>query len=135
MPRRWPPVGFILLGLMLAFLGAVSALGVVLGNERWLPRLLCVAVATLSVLTAEALWWMRPWLARAIDVWALTCTLAGIAVIAAVAASDSYSVGDFLLMVTLVVCFVGMPCALVRWYVRGHTAVAGLLPPLPGVAP
>jgi len=55
--------------------------------------------------------------------------------IIAVVASDGSSVGNFLMVITLAVCFVGMPCALVRWYVRGHAAVVGLLPPLPGVAP
>lgn len=136
MPRRPPPTGFILLGLILGLLGVFFTLIVLEGEEGgWLPRLLCGVVAALSLLAAEALWFMRPWLARAVDAWALTCPLAVIGAIAVIVASDGSSLGDFLLAMTLAVCFVGMPCALVRWYVRGHAAVAGLLPPLPGVAP
>jgi hypothetical protein len=136
MQRRPPPLGFILLGLMLAGLGAFLTLIVLEGEEGGrLPRLLVGAVAALSFLAAEALWFMRPWLVRAIDAWALTCPLAVIVGGVAVAVHDGFSLGDFLLAITLIVCFVVIPCALVRWYVRGHAAVVGLLPPLPGAAP
>jgi hypothetical protein len=139
MPRRVPPIGFILLGLMLALLGALFALIVMEGAEGgWLPRLLVSAVAALSLLAAEAVWWIRPWVVRTIDAWALTCLLAVIAAVVAVAVHDDLSLGDFLLTITLVVCFVGLPCAVVRWYVRGHAAVAGLRPvrrPLPRPVP
>lgn len=137
--RPLPSVGLILLGLVLALLGALFALMVLEGEEGgWLPRLLVSAVAIVSLVAAEAVWWVRPWLARAIDAWALTCVLAVLATIVAVAVHDGSSMSGFLLMVTLVICFVGMPCALIRWYVRSHPAMARLLAarrPVPKAAP
>lgn len=130
MPRR-PPVGFVLLGLAMAALGTAFAASVISsGDAGWVSRLLVGGVAALFLLAAVALRLMRPWLVRAIDAWALACP---VAVIASIAAGNS--LGDLFLLVMTAVAVVGAPCAVVRWYVRGHAAVAGLLPPPPRVAP
>ena len=135
MPRRSPPVGFVLLGMAMALLAAWCA--AFLGDSGGqLERFLFGLVAALSLAAAEALWWMRPWLLRAVDAWALACT--GSVIVAGAAATGGFSLGGLLLLSTFAVAFVGMPCALVRWYVRGHAAVAGLLParpPLPRTVP
>ena len=126
-PRRPTPIGFMVLGMAMALLTVICAAALADGESGRLARLLLALVATLSLVAAEALWWVRPWLTRVVDAWALACTSA-VLVAGAVTFLGPLEYGGIGLLATLALCFVGMPCALVRWYVRDHAAALGILP-------
>jgi hypothetical protein len=117
------PIGFLTLGMVLAVPGFYA--GALLASSRPGPfdRILLGAVAALSLVMIEALWWVRPWLGRAVDAWAVGCTTVVLAAFATATRGDG-----IMPLAVLSICFVGMPCALVRWYVRDNAARMGVVP-------
>jgi hypothetical protein len=123
-PRQPTQLGFVLLGMALAVPAFVS--GALLAIE-WpgsgpLARLALGAVAGLSLVAIEALWWVRPWVRRAVDAWAVAC-------VAAVLAADLVLVdGSTLPVLYLTGAFVVVPCATISGYVRSRARTLGLAP-------
>jgi hypothetical protein len=115
-PHQPTQPGFVFLGMALAVPAFVS--GALLAME-WpgtgpLARLALAAVAVLSLVAIEALWWVRPWVRRAVDAWAVAC-------VAAVLAADLVlAEGSMLPVLYLTGAFVVVPCAVASVYVRGH---------------
>ena len=122
-PRPAPlPAGFLLLGMLL---GVVAfGTGALLAEDVPSPlgRILLAAVTAITLVVIEALWWMRPWVVRATDAWAVACTGAAIAGIVAGGGVLVY------LVVVVALTFVGLPCAAVCWYVRSSARRVGLSP-------
>jgi hypothetical protein len=129
-PPRQPPTepGFLLLGMALAVPALVCGM---LAAMEWpgpgpLARLVLATVAVLSMVAIEGLWWVRAWVGRAVDAWAVAC-------VATVLVADlAFAEGAMLPALSLTVLFVAMPCAAVSRYVRGRARKLGLAP---GVAP
>lgn len=132
-PTPTPP-GFLLLGMLLATLGGGCAFGVAAGGSDLVVRALFALVALLSLVLVEALWWVRPWVVRAVDTWAAACV--GAFVVPSLGALVFGALGFFeLLLVWIpVALFVGLPCAGVRWYVLDRARRLGLAP-RPRLAP
>jgi hypothetical protein len=130
MPRGTPlPPGFLLLGMLMATLG-VSCTFVVLGAHSMpVSRALTAVVALLSLVMVEALWWMRPWLVRAVDAWAVAC-IGAVLLASFFALHEGLNIDALLLLGTLLLCFVGVPVVVVRWYVRDRARKLGLAPGL-----
>jgi hypothetical protein len=118
----------VLLGVALAFVG-VGCAGTVAGPRvPVLFRLLLGLVAVLTLVLVEALWWVRPWIVRAVDAWAAACL--GTLLCAGFAVAVWGGLGLFplfLLGVTVLGCVAG-PCALVHWYVRDRAHRLSLAP-------
>jgi hypothetical protein len=125
-PAPLPP-GFLFLGMLLATLGIACVIGVAESGGELIGRALLGLVALLSLVLVEALWWMRPWVVRAADAWAAACI--GVVVLASlVAGSDEVGLEALFGIVVLTVCFVALPCLMVRWYVRDRARRLGLAP-------
>jgi len=113
-----------LLGMALAVPAFVSSALVAM---EWpgsgpLARLALAAVAVLSLVAIEALWWVRPWVRRAVDAWAVAC-------VATVLAADLVLVeGSMLPVLYLTGAFVVVPCAVASGYVRSRARRLGLAP-------
>jgi len=126
MPPRRPPTqpGFLLLGMALAVPALVCGM---LAAMEWpgpgpLTRLVLATVAVLSLVAIEGLWWVRPWVGRAVDAWAVAC-------IATVFLADlAFGEGAMLPAFSLTVLFVAVPCTAVSRYVRGRARTLGLAP-------
>ena len=124
-PRPTPlplPPGFLLLGMLLATVGVGCTL-VVTGSGDMVARAMFGLFAVLSLVLVEALWWVRPWVVRAVNAWAAACT--GAVLFACLVATLS-GLGPFTGIIATL--FVGVPCALVRWYVRDRAQRLGLAP-------
>ena len=126
------PIGFLLLGMALAAVGAGCLAIVVETRTDVLARALAGSVALVSLVLVEALWWVRPWVARAVDAWAAVCV--GVLLLPSLGAVAVGLLGfSELTFITLVASlFVGVPCAMVRGYVRDRAKRLGLAP---GLAP
>jgi hypothetical protein len=133
-PRLTPmPFGFVPLGMGLAALGVVCTAGVAMGSVDTLGRALTGSVALVSFVLAEAVCWMRPWVARAADAWAAGGV--GAVLLACVAAArNGMEFDEVILFGLAAMCFVALPCAAVRWYVRDRARQLGLTPPASHVA-
>jgi len=120
------PVGYMLLGMVVVVVG-LGCVATAASVDDVMVRAVFGLVAMLSLVLVEALWWMRPWVARAVDAWAAACV--GSMLIGIFAAAVSGEGLDLFLSVALVsVTLVGAPCAGARWYVRNRAARLGLLP-------
>jgi len=123
-PRQPAELGFVLLGMALLVPAFVS---VALLAMEWpgsgpLGRLALGAVAVLSLAAIEALWWVRPWVRRAVDAWAVAC-------VATVLAADlALAGGSMLPVLYLTAAFVVVPCAGASVYVRSRARRLGLAP-------
>jgi len=121
------PPGFVLLGLLLAALGVGCAVGVA-GDTGVAGHAAFGLIALLTLVLVEAMWWVRPWVARAVDVWAAACV--GLFLLPTLAAVLVGAVGfsELVLIALSVTLLVGLPCAGVRWYVRDRAKRLGLSP-------
>jgi hypothetical protein len=128
-PRRPLPIGFLLMGMLLATLGLGCAFVVLEPRSTLVPRALTALVALLSLLLVEALWWMRPWLVRAVDAWAATC-IGSVLLASVLGLRGGLDPDALLLLAVAVLCFVGLPVVVVRWYVRDRARRLGLAPGL-----
>ena len=128
-PRPAPPlppipIGYMLLGMVLLVIGLGCA-GVAMVTDEVFARAVFASVGILSLVLVEALWWMRPWVARAVDAWVAVCV--GAVLIPVFLASGEEL--DLFVSITLAaLLLVGLPCAGARWYVRNRAARLGLLP-------
>jgi hypothetical protein len=121
-PRSIPlPIGFLLLGMALTLLAACTGTTLMEDGAGPLGRAVMAGMTVLSVLLIEALWWMRPWVSRAVDAWAAACTLGMVVVM-----SESMRYGGY--GVAVAFAFVGLPCLIIRLYVRHRAERLGLLP-------
>jgi hypothetical protein len=93
-----------------------------------LARALLGVVALPTLVLTEAVWWLRPWVARAVDAWAVTCIGAVVAFGLASAVRDSVDADGLLVFAAAALCFVLLPCTVVRWYVRDRAQRLGLTP-------
>jgi hypothetical protein len=128
-PRPTPlplPPGFLLLGMLLATVGVGCTL-VVAGSGDVVARALFGLVAVLSLVLVEALWWVRPWVVRAVNAWAAAC-IGTVLFACFVAALGGLGLFTGIVMGAIAALFVGVPCALVRWYVRDRAQRLGLAP-------
>ncbi|HEV7590130.1 MAG TPA: hypothetical protein VGO40_18575 [Longimicrobium sp.] len=123
------PPGFVLLGMLLATLGVGCAIGVASTDTGHVARALFGVVAMLSLVLVEALWWVRPWVVRTADAWMVACIGAGLF---AGLVTTSGQLEALLTGALLALCFVGLPCTAVHWYVRDRAFRLGLAP---GTAP
>ena len=128
-PRPAPPlppipIGYMLLGMVLLVIG-VGCAGVAMVTDEVFTRGVFASVGILSLVLVEALWWMRPWVARAVDAWAAACV--GAVLIPVFLASGEEL--DLFVSITLAaLVLVGLPCAGARWYVRNRARRLGLIP-------
>jgi hypothetical protein len=122
------PPGFVLLGMLLAALGGGCAIGVATADTGLFARALFGLVALLTMVLVEALWWVRPWLVRAVDAWAAACV--GVLLLPTLVDTVSGAGGffPFVGVAVSVGLFVGLPCAGVRGYVRNRAKRLGLAP-------
>src|SRR5215213_2410251 len=120
-PRKVPTQpGFLLLGIALLVPAYLAGTLLVQEWPRPLHRLVFAVVAVLSLLAIEALWWVRPWVSRAVDAWAVAC-------VAAVLAADLTMVGGFVVpALFLTGLSVAVPCGVASRYVRGRARRLGL---------
>jgi len=129
-PAPLPP-GFLFLGMLLATLGTACAIGLAGSGGELVGRALLGLVAMLSLVLVEALWWMRPWVVRAADAWAAAC-IGAVVLSGFLAGWGGVGVEVLLGIAVLTLCFVALPCLMVRWYVRDRARRLGLAP---GIAP
>ncbi|MFL5381616.1 MAG: hypothetical protein ACJ8GN_03755 [Longimicrobiaceae bacterium] len=120
------PVGYLLLGMVLLLVGLGCAATAATIDDV-VGRAVFGLVAMLSLLLVEALWWVRPWVGRAVDAWTAGCVGSALIPIF-VAATDGAGFGVFAVVSLVVLALVGLPCAVARWYVRDRAARLGLLP-------
>jgi len=128
-PRQAPtPSGFLLLGMLLATLGVGCTFVVVGAHTMPVARAMFALVAMLSLVLVEALWWMRPWVTRAVDAWAVACV--GALILPALVGEVLGKGGlfPFAFIALAVSLFVALPCAAVRWYVRDRARRIGIAP-------
>lgn len=128
-PRPAPapllPIGYLLLGTVLVLVG-LGCVALAASVDDVVGRAVFGPLALLSLALVEALWWMRPWVGRAVDAWAAACVAAVLVPIVAAAANMGSGMATVLALAGLT--FVGAPCAAARWYVRNRAARLGLLP-------
>ena len=129
-PRPTPappplPSGYLLLGMVLAPVGVGCAIAAA-SAEDVVVRAMAGLVAMLSLVLVEALWWMRPWVARAVDAWAAVCV--GTVLIPILVAAVGMGFGVFVVLTLAAFMLVGLPCTVARWYVRDRAARLGLIP-------
>jgi hypothetical protein len=114
-----------LLGMVLVVIGLGCA-AVAAVTDVVITRALFAIVGILSLALVEALWWMRPWVARAMDAWAAACV--GAVFLPIVAAAVTMGFGAFGMLTLAALILVACPCAAARWYVRDRARRLGLLP-------
>jgi len=130
-PRSAPPAhpplpgGYLLLGVVLALVGVGCAIAAASAGDV-IVRAVSGLVAMLSLVLAEALWWVRPWVARAVDAWVAVCV--GAVLVPAVIAGITIGFAFFMVLAFAALVLVGFPCLAARWYVRDRAARLGLLP-------
>jgi len=121
-----PPPGFAFAAMAVGVVAGIGVAGL-LSAPAPAERLNYATVALLSLVLADALWGMRPWVGRAVDAWALACT----GIVLLVDFSDAwkgYPSGELPSAITQTLVFVAVPCALLRWYVRHRAEVLRLAP-------
>jgi len=119
------PIGYLLLGMVLVVVGLGCAAATATIDDV-IGRAMFGLIALLSLVLVEALWFVRPWVGRAVDAWAAGCVGAVLIPVFLAAAGGGL---DVFVMVTLAaLALVGFPCAVARWYVRDRAARLGLLP-------
>jgi hypothetical protein len=121
------PAGYLLLGVALLFPSFGFTIGVADVDSGVLLRAGFGIVALASALLVEALWYVRPWVARAADAWAAACCGAVLLTGLAAAIVDGVSAG-IVVGTAVMLCFVAVPCGGVRWYVRDRARRLGLAP-------
>lgn len=131
MSRRFPVLGTL---TALAGLGCGTLLVAATRAEPTLSfvvaiRLTAGVVAALSLVAAEALWWPRRWVLRAVDTWGVASTLAPI--VFAALASELRDWGAIASSVAVSAVFIGLPYVFVRQYVEVRAQRLGLLTPAP----
>jgi len=125
------PAGYLLLGIVLLVMSFIFTIGVAAPDVGVLLRAGCGIVALASALLVEALWYVRPWVARAADAWAAACC--GVVLFPGLATAVAGGGSAAIMVATAMsLCFVAVPCGAVRWYVRDRARKLGLAP---GVAP
>ena len=128
--RRPMPAGYLLLGMVLLVMSFFFTMVVALEDAGGLLRAGCGIVALTTALLVEALWYVRPWVARAADAWAAACCgavlFAGLDT--AVAGGGSAAI---VVSTAMALCFVAVPCGAVRWYVHDRARKLGLAPGTP----
>jgi hypothetical protein len=128
-PRHVPtPPGFLLLGMLLATLGGACTIGVASTGTEHVVRALLGVVALLTLALVEALWWVRPWVVRAVDAWAAGCVGALLLPSLGSVAIGMLGFSELTVVTLVTLLFVGLPCAGVRWYVRDRARRLGLAP-------
>jgi hypothetical protein len=135
-PQPPLPTGFLLLGMLLVLVGVGCTVIVAEPRVDLLGRAASGSIALASLVLVEALWYVRPWVARAADAWAAACV--GVVLLAGVVgASGGLGFGELFAITAFTLCFVMFPCALVRWYVRDRARKLGLAPRVvaPAAAP
>ena len=122
------PAGYLLLGMGLLLVGFGCTVLVAGSDVDVLFRALGGTVALVSLVLVEALWYVRPWVARAVDAWAAACV--GVVLLPFLGAFVVGEVGlaELLVVTFITLCFVAAPCAAVRWYVRDRTRKLGFAP-------
>jgi hypothetical protein len=125
--RRPLPAGYLLLGMVLVVMSFLFTIGVAVDDGGVLLRAGYGIVALLSALLGEALWCVRPWVARAVDAWAAACCAAVLFTGLAATAAGGGSAG-IVVSTAMALCFVAVPCGAVRWYVRDRARKLGLAP-------
>jgi hypothetical protein len=118
--------------MLLATLGAGLTLVVASPHSVVLVRALLGIVALLTLVLVEALWWVRPWVVRTVDAWAAGCVGAVLVSALVGVVAGGVGIAGLVLIGIVGMCLVGMPCWLVRWYVRDRARRLGLAP---GAAP
>jgi hypothetical protein len=121
------PAGYLLLGLGLMVMSFLFAIGVADDDGGVLIRAGYGIVALFSALLVEALWCVRPWVARAADAWVAACCGAVLFTGLAATAAGGGSAG-IVVSTAMALCFVAVPCGAVRWYVRDRARKLGLAP-------
>ncbi|MFL5541531.1 MAG: hypothetical protein ACJ8J0_21265 [Longimicrobiaceae bacterium] len=119
------PVGYMLLGMVLVVIG-IGCAAVAAVTDEVITRAVFAIVGVLSLVLVEALWWMRPWVTRAVDVWAAACV--GAVFLPIVAAAVTMGFGAFEVLTLAALILVACPCVAARWYVRDRARRLGLLP-------
>jgi hypothetical protein len=119
------PVGYLLLGMVLLLVG-LGCVATAAGADDIVIRAVSALVAMLSLVLVEALWWVRPWVARAVDAWAAVCV--GAVLVPALVAGVTMGLAFFVVLSLAALVLVGLPCLAARWYVRDRAARLGLLP-------
>jgi hypothetical protein len=128
-PSRPPlPVGFLLLGMLLVLAGAVAMAGVAVLDDDVSMRAACGMIALLSLVLVEALWFVRPWVARAADAWAAGCVAALLLPTLADVVSGGVGIMGLISAMVVVGLMWAAPVAAVRWYVRDRARKLGFLP-------
>src|SRR5215207_5827045 len=127
-PRPPMPAGFLLLGMVLVLAGAGCTAVVAVTRADVLVRALCGCIALVSLVLVEALWWVRPWVTRAVDAWIAVCIGAVLFSILVAAAGAGASLGEVIVVGSMMLLFVALPCVGVRWYVRDRARKLGFLP-------
>ena len=120
------PTGFLLLGMGLLLVGFGCTVTVAQSDVDVLARALFGTLALLSLVLIEALWYVRPWVARAVDAWAAACV--GVVLLPTLASVVTDGLGIMgLVAAMVVVMMVAAPVAAVRWYVRDRARKLGFL--------
>jgi len=126
-PRPPRPAGFLLLGVLLLLAGLGCTLFVAYPDAGVLVHALFGTLALMTLVLVEALWYVRPWVARAVDAWAAACV--GVVVLPILVDVVSHGLGLMGLVAAMVVgMMVAAPVAAVRWYVRDRARKLGFLP-------
>jgi hypothetical protein len=121
------PAGYLLLGMVLVVMAIGFTIAVVEADDGVLARAPFGMVALASALLVEALWYVRPWVARAADAWAAACCGA-VLLPGLVAVVSGGNAAAIVVLTAIALCFVAVPCAAVRWYVRDRARRLGLAP-------
>jgi len=130
-PRKTPqpplPTGYLLLGMGLVLVGFGCTVLLAQSDLDVLLRAMSGTVALVSLVLVEALWYVRPWVARAVDAWAAACV--GVVVLPILVNVVSGGLGLMGLISAMVVVglMVAVPVAAVRRYVRDHARKLGFL--------
>ena len=117
--------------LTLTMLGLAGLFGwvVTLPSVGPVARFNAGMIAILSLLAAEALWMLRPWLGRVIDAWTAACILA--AVLGMIADSAGRPLRETVPLALAAAMAVGYVCVLIRLCVRARASQLGVLSPGP----
>jgi len=121
------PAGYLLLGLVLVVTSFLFTIVVAVDDAEVPVRAGFGIVALASALLVEALWCVRPWVARAADAWAAACCGAVLFPGLAATVAGGGSAGA-VVSTAMSLCFVAVPCGAVRWYVCDRARRLGLAP-------
>src|SRR3954468_12356495 len=117
-PKAAPtPPGFTLLGMLLVTLATGCAINVAGAPSGYVSAALGGVIAMLSLVLVEALWWVRPWVARAADAWMTACVGAALLPGLGGLVVGARGFSEVLVSWLGLSLVVGLPCAGVRAYV------------------